>query len=153
MQEMQVQSLDQEDSLEEEMAIHTSILAWRITWIGCSPWGHRVRHNLPTEHTHTLPSKVCILWPLQSNYYPCCIASAAAHYRCLAFCTWVQWKQFGSPESASTAGPGITNLSDTCKIPALCASCACTHLYLGTFSIIQPWPSITLKFLIWNIVT
>ena len=20
---------------------------------GCSPWGHRVRHNLPTEHTHT----------------------------------------------------------------------------------------------------
>ena len=54
---------------------------------GCSPWGHRVRHNLPTEHTHTLPLKVCILWPLQRNYYTCCIASAAAYYRCLPFCT------------------------------------------------------------------
>ena len=31
-QEMQVESLSQEDSLEEEMAIHSSILAWRIPW-------------------------------------------------------------------------------------------------------------------------
>ena len=120
---------------------------------GRSPRGHRVRHHLPTEHTHTLPLKVCILWPLQPNY-TCCIASAAAHYHCLPFCTWVQWKQFGFPESASIAGSGITNLSNTCRIQTLCASCACTfHLYLGTFSIIQPWHSITLKFLIWNIVT
>ena len=29
---MQVQSLGQEDSLEEEMATHSSILAWRIPW-------------------------------------------------------------------------------------------------------------------------
>ena len=28
--ETQVQSLDQEDPLEEEMASHSSILAWRI---------------------------------------------------------------------------------------------------------------------------
>ena len=32
MQEMQVQSLDQEDALEEGMATHSSILAWRIPW-------------------------------------------------------------------------------------------------------------------------
>ena len=32
MQETQVQSLDQEDSLEKEMATHSSILAWRIPW-------------------------------------------------------------------------------------------------------------------------
>ena len=32
MQEMQVQSLDQEDALEKEMAIHPSILAWEIPW-------------------------------------------------------------------------------------------------------------------------
>ena len=32
MQETQVQSLHQEDSLEEGMATHTSILAWRIPW-------------------------------------------------------------------------------------------------------------------------
>ena len=30
MQEKQVQSLGQEDPLEEEMATHSSILAWRI---------------------------------------------------------------------------------------------------------------------------
>ena len=31
-QEMQVQSLGQEDPLEEEMAVHSSILAWGIPW-------------------------------------------------------------------------------------------------------------------------
>ena len=30
MQETRVQSLDQEDPLENEIAIHSSILAWRI---------------------------------------------------------------------------------------------------------------------------
>ena len=29
---MQVQSLGQEDPLEEKMATHSSILAWRILW-------------------------------------------------------------------------------------------------------------------------
>ena len=29
---MWVQSLDQEDALEEGVATHSSILAWRITW-------------------------------------------------------------------------------------------------------------------------
>ena len=32
MHETQVRSLDQEDPLENGMAIHSSILAWRITW-------------------------------------------------------------------------------------------------------------------------
>jgi len=32
MQEMQVQLLDWEDLLEEEMAAHSSILAWKIPW-------------------------------------------------------------------------------------------------------------------------
>ena len=32
MQETQVLSLGQEDPLEEEMAIHSSIVAWRIPW-------------------------------------------------------------------------------------------------------------------------
>ena len=32
MQKTQVQSLGQEDPLEEEMATHSSILAWRIPW-------------------------------------------------------------------------------------------------------------------------
>ena len=32
MQETWVRSLGQEDSLEKEMAIHSSILIWRIPW-------------------------------------------------------------------------------------------------------------------------
>ena len=32
MKEMWVQSLGQEDPLEKEMATHSSILAWEISW-------------------------------------------------------------------------------------------------------------------------
>ena len=32
MQETRVRSLGQEDPMEEEMATHSSILAWRIPW-------------------------------------------------------------------------------------------------------------------------
>ena len=32
VQEMQVQSLGWEDPLEKEMATHSSILAWKISW-------------------------------------------------------------------------------------------------------------------------
>ena len=32
MPERQVQSLSGEDSMEEEMANHSSVLAWRIPW-------------------------------------------------------------------------------------------------------------------------
>ena len=44
MQETWTQSLIGEDPLEEGMATHSSILAWRIPWIlvACSPWGHEV---------------------------------------------------------------------------------------------------------------
>ena len=34
MQEMWVWSLGREDPLEEEMATHSSILAWEISWMG-----------------------------------------------------------------------------------------------------------------------
>ena len=47
---MQVQSLDGEDPQEEEMATHSSILAWRIPWTeepgGLQSMGsQRVGHN------------------------------------------------------------------------------------------------------------
>ena len=40
-QETQVQALGREDPLEEEMATHSSIFAWKIPWIeeGYSAWG------------------------------------------------------------------------------------------------------------------
>ena len=51
---MQVRSLGQEDPLEEEMATHFSILAWKThgwrSLAGYSPWGHkRVRQDLETK--------------------------------------------------------------------------------------------------------
>ena len=43
MQEMVVLSLGQEDSLKKEMATHSSILAWKISWTedpgGLQPMG------------------------------------------------------------------------------------------------------------------
>ena len=54
MQETQVQSLSQEDPLEKKMAIHSSILAWRIPWTkepgGLESKGsRRVTHDLATK--------------------------------------------------------------------------------------------------------
>ena len=50
MQKTWVQSLDREDPLEERVAIHSSILAWRIPWTedpdGLQSIGsQRIRHN------------------------------------------------------------------------------------------------------------
>ena len=50
MQETWVQYLRQEDPLEEGMAIHSSILAWKVPWTeepgGLQSMGsHRVRHT------------------------------------------------------------------------------------------------------------
>ena len=50
MQETCVQSLDQQDPLEEEMVTHSNILTWRIPWTqepgGLQSMGlHRARHN------------------------------------------------------------------------------------------------------------
>ena len=60
MQETRVQSLGWEDLLEEEMATHSSILAWKILWTEetdrlKSMESQRARHNKVTEHacTHT----------------------------------------------------------------------------------------------------
>ena len=53
---MQVQSLGQEDPLENEMATHSSILAWKVPWteepVGSSPWGHK--ESVRTEHQHKI---------------------------------------------------------------------------------------------------
>ena len=56
MQEVQVQSLVQEDPLEEEPATHSSILAWKIPWTedpGDSMGSQKVGHNLEHTHVHT----------------------------------------------------------------------------------------------------
>ena len=50
-----MRSLGQEDPLEKEMAIHSSILAWEIPWTEEAGRLHsvasqRVRHDWVTEH-------------------------------------------------------------------------------------------------------
>ena len=57
MQETQAQSLGQENPLEKEMAMHSSILTWRIPWTkepgGLQSMGsQRVGHDLATNHKH-----------------------------------------------------------------------------------------------------
>ena len=48
-QETRVRSPGWEDPLEEGMATHSSLLAWRIpiqrSLVGDSPWGRRARHD------------------------------------------------------------------------------------------------------------
>ena len=58
MQEMWVQPLGWEDPLEEEMATHSSILAWRMPWTeepgGLQSMGQqRVRRHGETKRTLT----------------------------------------------------------------------------------------------------
>ena len=52
---MRVQSLGWEDPLEEGLATHSSVLAWRIhgqrSLVGYSPWGHKESDTTEaTEH-------------------------------------------------------------------------------------------------------
>ena len=70
-QEMRVRSLGQEDPLEEEMATHPSILAWRIPWTEepgrlQSIGSQRVRHDGVTEHTHM---RVCGQGPYFHTFF------------------------------------------------------------------------------------
>ena len=61
-QETQIQFLGQEDLLEEEMATHSSVLAWRIPWRkmrnGYSPQGHKEPDTTENTSTHMC---ICIL--------------------------------------------------------------------------------------------
>ena len=70
-------SLGQEDPLEEGMATHSSILAWRIPWTeepgGLQSMGsQRARHEPATEHTHWENVCICrsLLLPLLLGAYP-----------------------------------------------------------------------------------
>ena len=60
MQETQVRSQGLEDSLEKGMTIHSSVLAWRISWTELadySPWGckgsDRTEQLTHTEESYT----------------------------------------------------------------------------------------------------
>ena len=66
MQKTQIQSLDQDDPLEEELAIHSSTLAWRIPWTeepgGLQSMGsQRVRHNCATNFHFSRLAEKCLV--------------------------------------------------------------------------------------------
>ena len=55
-QEMQVQSLGQEDPWEKGMAIHSRILGeshGQRSLVSCSPWGHKELDTAECTHTHS----------------------------------------------------------------------------------------------------
>ena len=59
MQDTSVQSLHQEDPLEKEMVIHSSILAWEIPWTDepdrLPEGSQRVIHDLVTKQQQVKP--------------------------------------------------------------------------------------------------
>ena len=92
MQETLIQSLGWEDPLEEEMATHSSILAWRILWTE-EPGGprsigsKRVRHDLGTKHALVWSRSVkqnCVLNP----QFGCChcVCVLFIYFLCVCMC-------------------------------------------------------------------
>ena len=76
IQEMQVWSLGWEDSLEEEMTTHSSILAWRTPWTeepgGLQSMGsQRVGHDWATKHSTAHPSPLCHLGSPKNQLWGC----------------------------------------------------------------------------------
>ena len=76
MQETRIQSLGQEDPLEEEMTTHSSILAWRILWtedpggLQSKGW-RRVRHTWGTNNIEMLSSRhILIPWKMIVAFFP-----------------------------------------------------------------------------------
>ena len=66
MQEAWVRSLGWEDSLEKEMAAHSSILAWKVPWTDepgrlQSMGSQRVGHDGVTSLSLSIPMKVVFL--------------------------------------------------------------------------------------------
>ena len=80
-QEMQVQTLGQEYSLEEEMTTHSNILVWEIPWTeepsGLQSRGHKEsgKHTSPQESDSvfsfgisTFPSNPFDMWEYSCKY-------------------------------------------------------------------------------------
>ena len=71
MQELQVWSMGWDYPLEEEMATHSNILAWKIPWQrslpGYSPWGHKESDMIwVTIHTCM---HACLPWLFMLDFF------------------------------------------------------------------------------------
>ena len=92
MQKTQIQSLDQDDPLEEELAIHSSTLAWKIPWmedpIRLQSMGlQRVGHDSDftfTFHFHALEKEMAthssvLAWRIPGTREPGGLPSMGSH--------------------------------------------------------------------------
>ena len=73
MQETWIQSLGQEDLLEKEMAIHSSMLAWRVPWTE-EPGGLQ---SLGLQESDTLVTKLLLQHTISTQR--CRVFSSTAH--------------------------------------------------------------------------
>ena len=66
MKETWVRSLNQEDPLEKEMAIHFSILAWKIPWTEKSGglWSMGSHYNWVTKQQYMISKEECLIFSL-----------------------------------------------------------------------------------------
>ena len=80
MQETGVQSLGQEDLLEEEMATHSSILSWKTPWTeslaACSPWSCKESDTTERLSTHT---HTCVYIYICIHMYMCVYIYLLSH--------------------------------------------------------------------------
>ena len=99
VQETQVPSLDQEDSLKEAVATHSSILAWRIPWTK-EPSGLQSMGLQKSQRTHSTKKMKPILslfppfpppFNLYSLLYILCVVLYLVAHSCLTL-----WKGNGS---------------------------------------------------------
>ena len=88
MQETQVQSLAREDPLEEGMATHSRILAWKIPWTeepcGLQSMGSRLSNFIFTFHFHALEKEMAthssvLAWRIPGTGEPVGLPSKGSH--------------------------------------------------------------------------
>ena len=86
MWETWVQSLGWEDPLEKEMAIHSSTIAWKISWTEepgrlQSMGSQRVGHDWVTSHSHSECHIIGIMWYVAFSYHlALCISGSSVSF-------------------------------------------------------------------------
>ena len=130
IQEIQVRSLGQEDLLEEGMATHSCILAWRIPWTeepgglqstGSQRVGHNWAHVHACSHSHTHAhthtwsfiqqwfashrQRLYILF-LHYFYHPVTV--------CLSWHIRTSFSPYSNPRRASLEEEKISEMSEKC---------------------------------------
>ena len=89
-QEMQLQSLGWEDSLEEEIATHSSILAWRIPMDRGGYWAiaHRVAKSWTRLNDLALRAMLTVSTSVRTRNPPEIIMNPNCSYCWLLFLLW-----------------------------------------------------------------